>query len=128
MNDQLQNPIDLELAQEIVTDHARHPHHVGELTDATHQADATNASCGDKLNLQLKIEDNKISKVAITPCGCVISTAASSLLTDWLIDKSIDEAKAIDEQHIKQLLGIPINITRAKCANLPLRALHQALQ
>ena len=128
MSDQFPNPIDLELAQEIVTDHARHPHHVGELSDVTHQASATNASCGDKLHLQLCIEDNKITKVGITPSGCVISTAATSLLTDWLIGKTIQEAQAINENEIKQLLGIPINITRAKCANLPLRALHQAIQ
>jgi nitrogen fixation NifU-like protein len=120
--------MDLELAQENVSDHARHPRCVGSCADATHRGGATNASCGDRLELDLRAVDGRIAEVRIRPSGCVISTASSSLLTEWLVGKTIDEAKTADEARVQELLGIPVGITRAKCANLPLRALHEALK
>jgi nitrogen fixation NifU-like protein len=120
--------MDLELAQENVSDHARHPRRVGSCALCTHAGDATNASCGDRLRLELHVQDGRISDASIQANGCVISTASSSLLAEWLIGKTVDEAKAADEARIQELLGIPVGITRAKCANLPLRALHEALK
>ena len=68
--------------------------------------------------------DDVIGEVKFTGAGCAISVASASLFTEYLKNKTRAELLAIDDEAVYKLLGVEINAGRAKCALLPLEALH----
>ena len=90
---------------ELVLDHFRNPHNAGELADANGIAEVTNPVCGDILRLSVHINSRKIDAVRFKTQGCVAAIAASSVLTDLLTGKSVDDARAITPQQISDALG-----------------------
>ncbi len=120
-----------------ILDHYKHPHHHGELADASITHAEHNPSCGDMITLHLRISDNpsatlragsnRITDIAWTGDGCAISQAGMSLLSDELIGKTVDEAAGIDADQMKTLLGVPVGTRRLKCALLGLHTLKNAL-
>ena len=110
MSDQLR-----ELYQEVIIDHARNPRNFGSLEQLTHHAEGFNPLCGDKLSLELAIENNKISHVKFTGEGCAISTASASLMTQSLKDKTEIDKIDLENKIIEALKTvydpeIPVNI------------------
>ena len=84
-----------ELYQELIIDHGRHPRHFKMMDDATASKEGFNPLCGDRLTLFLKINNNKIVDASFLGSGCAISVASSSLMTETISGKTIDEAKKI---------------------------------
>lgn len=117
----------MDLYQDVVLEHAKHPHHFGMLTDSSHSAKATNASCGDMLEIQLKVDkDEKIVDVAWRGVSCALSTATASVLSDYLIGKKLVDVQNMTLSDLLTLLGLEeILPTREKCVLLPLNALKQ---
>ncbi len=113
--------------REEILDHYKNPRNFGEIEDATHSAREANASCGDLMELQLKVENGKVVDVAFKGMGCALSIAAASLLTEAIKGKSVSEARAVDKKMMNELLGIEVSATRSKCVFLPLRGLKKAL-
>ncbi len=114
------------LYQEIVLEHAEHPHNFGALANATHTVKDANASCGDLVELQLIIKNNVIQEVKWRGIGCAISTASASILTDLIQGKTLKEAKKLTTQHLLKEMGMDTILpTREKCVNLPLRVLQK---
>ena len=71
-----------ELYQEIILDHSRHPRHFGALAGANRSAEGFNPLCGDRVKIQLKVDDaNRIADVMFEGRGCAISVASASLMT-----------------------------------------------
>lgn len=116
-----------DLYQEIVLEHAEHPHNFGALSGATHTVKDANASCGDLIELQLNIEKGVITEVKWRGIGCAISTASASILTDLIQGKTLKKAKELTTQDLLKEMGMnTILPTREKCISLPLRVLQKA--
>lgn len=134
-----------ELYQELIIDHGRHPRHFKKMDDATVSKEGFNPLCGDRLTLFLKINNNKIVDASFLGSGCAISVASSSLMTETIIGKTIDEAKKIfDAFHLlvtkgdvsqenllgkcAVLKGVCEYPTRVKCATLAWHTMCEAIE
>jgi nitrogen fixation protein NifU and related proteins len=110
--------------KENILDHYRHPRNTGTLEHPTHSHEDHNPLCGDKIRLDLHVnEANVIDEVGFSGKGCAISQASASMLTEMIKGKSLDEAKKIGKDDILEALGIEIGPVRLKCALLSLKVL-----
>jgi nitrogen fixation protein NifU and related proteins len=115
------------LYREEIIDHFKYPRNEGEINDPDVEIDETNSSCGDKIRLQLKLDkDDNIHEVKFLCHGCVISKAASSMLTEAIKDKKLSQVKDMSLEDMYKLLGGPVALGRVSCASLGLKALHKA--
>jgi nitrogen fixation NifU-like protein len=112
-----------DLAQANLLDHARHPRNHGVLEHPTVSREEHNPLCGDRIRMDLLIQDGRIEDVRFSGRGCTISQASASMLTETLKGQPVEEAKAFDKDQLLELIGIPIGYTRMKCALLSLKAL-----
>jgi nitrogen fixation NifU-like protein len=115
----------MNIYKDIILDHYHHPHNQGVLSGKS--VEVNNPLCGDKIKMTISFEKNKVKEIKFQGEGCVISTASSSLLTDYVKDKSKQELKKLDSKFIIKMLGIDLGMNRIKCAVLPLEALHKLL-
>ena len=93
-----------ELYQEIILDHGKNPRNFGKCKDFTSDAKGHNPLCGDKVQVFLKLDDEKIVKdISFEGEGCAISLASASILTDILKGKDFNVAKKILENFINML-------------------------
>ncbi len=83
------------LYQEVILDHYKHPQHKGLNPVFSAQVHHVNTSCGDEVTLNVTIKDRKITGISWDGQGCSISQASVSMLTDLLIDKTLEEAEVI---------------------------------
>ncbi|MQS52310.1 Fe-S cluster assembly sulfur transfer protein SufU [Companilactobacillus mishanensis] len=131
------------LYRQVILDHSAHPHHHGKLDDSTNEIELKNPTCGDVLQLDVKVDDNKITDIAFSGYGCTISQASASMMTDAVMDKTVDQAEDMVEAFSDMILGEKSNTgiledsavlkgvsqfpARIKCATLAWKALHKAL-
>ncbi len=114
--------------KENILDHYRHPRNAEKLSCVTHAHEELNPLCGDNVHLELCVNEQQIiDQAGFSGRGCAISIASTSMLTELLTGKTLDEAKQISKEDILELLGIPIGPARLKCALLPLKALKVAV-
>lgn len=80
------------------------------------EARVANESCGDRLLLRVAIKDNKIAAVQIAPSGCAVSTAAASIVSDYLLGKSLDDVERVLRNYSDGLLAsnIPEELAELK--------------
>ena len=91
-----------------VMDHFMNPHNVGEIENADGTGTYGSPVCGDMMQITLKIEDDVIKDAKFKTFGCGSAIASSSVATDMIIGKTIDEALAItNKQIIDELGGLP---------------------
>ncbi len=110
-----------------VKEHFKNPKNVGSIENADAIGEAGALSCGDKLKLYLKIEDNIIKEAKFQTFGCGSAVAASSVLTEMLIGKTINEARKITNKQIAQELdGLPPE--KMHCSVMGREALEDALK
>lgn len=96
------------LYTETVMDHFLHPRNVGSIENADGIGEVGNAKCGDIMKMYLKIENNVIIDAGFETFGCGSAIAASSMATELIKGKSIDEAmKVTNKQVIEALGGLP---------------------
>jgi nitrogen fixation NifU-like protein len=106
--------------------HFEHPHNVGELGDADVRVTVENPACGDVMLLTMKVADGTITDVRFRTRGCVASIACGSQLTDMMIGKSIEQARALDRIALVESLGGLSNETM-HASHLAFDALSSAL-
>ena len=133
-----------ELYQEIIIEHNRNPHNHYVMENATATANGFNPLCGDKLTLYLKITDGVVSELSFIGCGCAISQASASMMTDALRGKTLVEAQQLFERfhtlltndsesdwtsldRLAVLAGVKAYPARVKCATLAWHTFHAAL-
>jgi len=114
--------------QEHILELYRYPLNFGSLENPSHEHTEYNPLCGDKVTIQLMINDGKIDKVKFTGEGCAISIAAASLVTESVKGKTVEEVRALGVKEILELLEIPIGPVRLKCALLSLETVHKAVR
>ncbi|MCL5003967.1 MAG: SUF system NifU family Fe-S cluster assembly protein [Patescibacteria group bacterium] len=118
----------MDLYRDEILDHYKNPHNFGELPDPKVSYEEYNPLCGDRVVLQLKIENGKLKEVKFTGEGCAISIASASMLTDYLVGKDIAELKSLPGKKVLEVLGLSnIAAGRLKCALLPFEALKKSL-
>lgn len=124
-----------ELYQTIILDHNKRPRNYGALEDATHQAEGYNPLCGDRVQVYLKIKDDRIEAIQFESASCAITNASASMMTEALVGKTLQEAAELQERvqlllseevddsdsgdDLNALQGVRQFPARIKCATLP---------
>ena len=140
-----------ELYQEIILDHGKNPRNKGKCADYSHDAQAHNPLCGDKVHIYLKLDkEKKIIDLSFEGEGCAISLASASILTDTLKGRELSFIKKVSEDFlnmvknkkkitlnsltedqittITSLSGVQEFPMRVKCATMAWHALLSALE
>lgn len=134
-----------ELYQEVIIDHNRNPRNHHSMDQATNRANGFNPLCGDKLTVYIRLENNVLQDISFVGCGCAISQASASLMTDALQGKTVDEAHALFQQFHRMLTqndpipqlsvdkltvlaGVRTFPARVKCATLAWHTMEAALK
>ncbi len=93
------------LYTETVMDHFMNPRNVGSIPDADGVGEVGNAKCGDIMKMYLKIRGNVIEDVKFETFGCGSAIASSSIATEMIKGKTIDEALAVTNRQVVDALG-----------------------
>lgn len=111
-----------------VLEHFKNPHNQGVIENPTVVGEAGNLACGDILKLYLKINDKGIIEdVKFETLGCAAAIATSSMVTDMVKGKTIEEASKVTKDNIADALeGLPTR--KMHCSVLAIAALHDALK
>ena len=110
-----------------VMDHFQHPRNVGEIKDADGVGKVGNPVCGDVMALYITVENNRITDVKFKTFGCAAAIATSSMVTELVKGKNIEEALAVTKADVAdELDGLPP--VKMHCSNLATGALQKAIQ
>ena len=111
-----------------VMDHFRNPRNVGQIDDADGIGEVGNAKCGDIMRMYLKIDDDGIiTDVKFNTFGCGSAIATSSMATELIKGKSVDEALALSNQAVVEALdGLPTH--KIHCSVLAEQAVRAAVK
>ncbi len=113
------------LYSEKLLDHFRRPRNYGALTAPDVSYESFNPLCGDRIRIELKIENDWVKEVRFRGDGCAISIAATSLLTELIL---VDGNPGISDEQLIAALESDIKPARIQCALLPLDALRAGLK
>lgn len=115
------------LYTEKVMDHFNNPRNVGEIENADGIGEVGNAKCGDIMRMYLKIDDNRITDVKFKTYGCGSAIASSSMATELIKGKTIDEVLEVTNKAVAEALdGLPP--VKMHCSVLAEEAIIAALQ
>jgi len=109
-----------------VMDHFMNPRNVGEIDGADGVGEVGNPACGDMMRLYLKVEDGRVLDAKFRTFGCGAAIASSSMLTEMIKGKTVDEARAITNQQVADALdGLPA--VKIHCSVMAEKAVKAAL-
>ena len=110
-----------------VLDHVHNPRNVGSIEDANVVEQAGDPTCGDALVFFIKIENEIINDIKFLIKGCGAAIATSSIATELVMGKTLDEVLTLNDQRIATALdGLPEE--KMHCSNMAASALHAAVQ
>jgi nitrogen fixation NifU-like protein len=112
---------------EKVMDHFTNPRNVGSIDDPDGVGKVGNPVCGDLMELTIKVENDRIVDVRFRTFGCGAAIATSSILTEMVKGKPLDEALQITAQHVATALG-GLPAQKMHCSNLGADALKAAIE
>jgi nitrogen fixation NifU-like protein len=111
---------------EKVMDHFMNPRNVGEIDGADGIGEVGNPACGDMMRLYLKIEEGLVRDAKFRTFGCGAAIASSSMLTEMIKGKTVEEARAITNQQVAEALdGLPA--VKIHCSVMAEQAVKSAL-
>ena len=112
---------------EKVMDHFMHPRNVGEIDNASGVGTVGNAKCGDIMRIFLDIDENQVVRDAkVKTFGCGAAIATSSMATEMIIGKTIQEALEVTNKAVMEALG-GLPPVKVHCSLLAEQAVHAAL-
>ena len=133
-----------DLYQEVIIDHSRKPRNFRRLADANRTAQGHNPLCGDRITVDLKLQQDQVTDLGFQGAGCAICTASASLMTEGIKGKTIEEAERLFEDFhdlittdkpaasnlgkLAVFSGVREYPVRAKCATLAWHTLRAALR
>ncbi len=109
-----------------VMDHFMNPRNVGEMPDADGVGTEGNPVCGDMMKLFIKVKDNRIEEAKFQTFGCGAAIAVSSMITEMIKGKTLEEAMAISKEQVASALG-GLPPQKMHCSNLGADALRKAI-
>jgi len=132
-----------DLYRRVIMDHYKNPRNRGKFEDGAVTIDLNNPTCGDRISLQLKVENGVVADAKYTGEGCSISMSSASMMTDAVKGRTLDEAisladrfsslmkgEAVDfdeYEDIEALSGVNKFPARIKCATLAWNALRKGI-
>jgi len=133
-----------DLYRRVIMDHYKNPRNRGRFEDGAVTIDLNNPTCGDKISLQLIVEDDIVKSAKFTGEGCSISMSSASMMTDAVKGKTIQQALAMAEKFSALVKGEPVEFeeyediealsgvskfpARIKCATLAWNALRKGVE
>lgn len=135
-----------QLYRQVIMDHYKNPRNRGELEDEAITINMNNPTCGDRIQLHLKVEDNKVTDVKFSGEGCSISQSSASMMSEAIKGLPIEDAlkmsaifsdmiqgkdynaEDLDLGDIEALQGVSKFPARIKCATLAWKAMEKGLQ
>jgi nitrogen fixation NifU-like protein len=110
-----------------VIEHFQNPRNVGEIKDADGVGTVGNPSCGDIMAMYIKVENNIITDIKFKTFGCGAAIATSSITTEMVKGKTVDEAERLTRNDVAEALdGLPP--IKMHCSNLATDALRAAIE
>ena len=117
-----------DIYHEMIIDYSRNPINYGKIEDHDVTFHDSNPLCGDSIDIDMNFDDNKVSDIKFHGKGCAICMACSSVLTEIVKGKEIDEVRNISKHDVLSELGLEhLQAVRIKCALLSLKVLKSAL-
>lgn len=116
--------------RDIILDHYKHPRNFGTLPTSDAKASEYNATCGDRIIIELKMKNKKlkiVEDIKFSGEGCAISIASASMLTEKVKGMKNIEIMKLETNDILAMLGTTLTPSRIKCATLPLEVLQKAV-
>ena len=112
---------------ETVMEHFTNPRNVGEIEDADGIGEVGSPQCGDIMKIFLKVEDNIIKDIKFKTFGCASAIASSSIMTDMVKGKTIEEALALTNKDVVDALG-GLPKPKVHCSVLAEEAIRSAIE
>jgi nitrogen fixation NifU-like protein len=110
----------------IVIDHFTHPRNMGEMDNPDGVGEATNPVCGDTMRLFIKVEENRVIDAKFLTFGCAAAIASSSITTEMIRGKTLEEILRISNQTVTEALG-GLPPTKIHCSVLAEDAINAAV-
>ncbi|SEN71417.1 Fe-S cluster assembly sulfur transfer protein SufU [Lihuaxuella thermophila] len=135
-----------DLYQRVIMDHYQRPRNKGRIEEGAVTVDLNNPTCGDRISLQMRVEDGKIDEARFLGEGCSISLASASMMTEAVKGLTVDQALELVDLFSKMMQGEAIDIekfpvediealsgvakfpARIKCATLAWKALEKGIK
>ena len=117
-----------DIYHEMIVDYSRNPINYGEIENHDVTFHDSNPLCGDSIDIDMKIDDQKVTDIKFHGKGCAICMACSSVLTEITKGKSLEDVRKIEKNDVLSELGLEhLQAVRIKCALLSLKVLKSAL-
>jgi len=116
------------LYSDVLLDHFRNPRNYGSLPSPDIVYEEFNPLCGDRIRIELEINDNRIAAARFVGDGCAISIASASILTELVLGAEIDKDAVVSGEELLSSLKSDIKPSRVKCALLPLEAFRSCVK
>ncbi|MDQ0416490.1 nitrogen fixation NifU-like protein [Croceifilum oryzae] len=134
-----------DLYRRVIMDHYQHPRNKGTFEDGTVSIELNNPTCGDRISLQLHLEEGKITKAMFTGEGCSISLSSASMMTEAVKGLTYEQALELVDLFSRMMLGEDVDVekfplediealtgvakfpARIKCATLAWKALEKGV-
>ena len=111
-----------DLYRDQIIDRYKNPRHRGKLEPNDISYEDDNPLCGDRIRIDLRIDEkNHVKEASFSGHGCSISQASADLLVESIIGKDLEEVKTLTKEDILDMLGIQLGPVRLKCALLSLK-------
>lgn len=111
-----------------ILEHAKNPRNRKKLKNPTASSNNANPSCGDRVSIDILIENGLIKDIGFNGKGCAISQATASILTDYVKNQPVSVIKEFTPEDLWNILGIELSPTRKKCALVSYNTLMDALK
>lgn len=135
-----------QLYRQVIMDHYKNPRNKGIIEGDVLSVEMNNPTCGDRIQLQMQVNDGMVEDVKFEGEGCSISIASASMMTQAIKEKKVEEALKMSEQFSEMMLGEDIDTeeldlddigalqgvskfpARIKCATLAWKAMEEGVQ
>lgn len=112
---------------ELVMDHFSNPRNVGAIADADGVGQVGNPVCGDLMKIFIKVKDEHIEDIKFQTFGCGAAIATSSMVTEMVKGKTLEEALTISNKAVAEALG-GLPPQKMHCSNLAADGVHEAIK